>query len=78
MSGLDEYADGCRIQKGADWYPFLSSGGTGRGAGGVGCLSGVSTPKGYKGYKGYKDGLQPESLADGKPPQKVYVPSKRI
>ena len=19
---LDEYADGCRIQKGADWYPF--------------------------------------------------------
>ena len=22
--------------------------------------------KGYKGYKGYKDGLQPESLADGK------------
>ena len=22
--------------------------------------------QGYKGYKGYKDGLQPESLADGK------------
>jgi len=44
VSGLGEYADGCRIQKGAEWYPFLSSVGTGRGVLGVdGPSSGVST-----------------------------------
>jgi hypothetical protein len=31
--------------KGAEWYPFLSGGATGRGALGVGGPSGVSTPK---------------------------------
>jgi len=28
---LDEYADGCRIQRGAAWYPFCLGGSTGRG-----------------------------------------------
>jgi hypothetical protein len=42
---VDEYADGCRIQKGANWYPFLSGQGTGGGVWGVGGTSGVSTPK---------------------------------
>ena len=27
VSGIDEYADGCRIPKGVEWYPFLSGGG---------------------------------------------------
>ena len=45
VSGIDEYADGCRIPKGAEWYPFLSAGGTRRGVWGVGGPSGVSTPK---------------------------------
>ena len=45
VSGLDVYADECRIQKGAEWYPFLSGGGTGRGILGGGGPSGVSTPK---------------------------------
>ena len=45
VSGLDEYADGCRNQKGADWYPFCLGGGTGRGVWGGGGPSGVSTPK---------------------------------
>ena len=31
VSGLDEYADGCLFEKGADWYPFCPGGGTGRG-----------------------------------------------
>jgi len=31
VSGLDEYADGCLFEKGADWYPFCLGGGTGRG-----------------------------------------------
>ena len=30
ISGLDEYADGCLLKKGADWYPFCLGGGTGR------------------------------------------------
>jgi len=30
-SGPDEYAYGCRIKKGADWYPFCLGGGTKRG-----------------------------------------------
>ena len=40
VSGLGEYADGCRSQKG--WYPFCLVGGTGRGVWGVGGLPGVS------------------------------------
>jgi hypothetical protein len=28
---LDQYADGCRIKRGADWYPFCLGGGTGGG-----------------------------------------------
>ena len=43
--GLDEYADGCRIQKGADRYPFCLGGDTGREVWGVGGPSGVSTLK---------------------------------
>ena len=31
ISVLDEYADGCLFEKGADWYPFCPGGGTGRG-----------------------------------------------
>jgi len=45
VSGLGEYADGCRIQKGAEWYPFLSGGGTGRGVLGMGGPLRVSTQK---------------------------------
>jgi hypothetical protein len=44
VSCLDEYADGCRFQKGADWYPFCLGGSTGRGFWGVGGASG-SVPK---------------------------------
>jgi len=44
ISVLDEYVDGCRIQKGADWYPFCLGGGTGRGVWG-GDPSGVYTTK---------------------------------
>ena len=44
ISGLDEYADGCLLKKGADWYPFCLGGGTERGVWGGGG-SGVSTPK---------------------------------
>ena len=29
--GLDVYADGCLFEKGADWYPICTGGGTGRG-----------------------------------------------
>ena len=29
VSGIDEYADGCRIPKGAEWYSFCLGGGTG-------------------------------------------------
>jgi len=45
VSGLDEYADGYRIKKVADWYPFCLGGSTRRGVWGVGGPSGVSTPK---------------------------------
>jgi len=45
VSGLDEYADGCLFEKGADWYPFCLGGGTGRGVWGVGGGSGGSSPK---------------------------------
>jgi hypothetical protein len=45
VSGLDEYADGCIIPKGADWYPFLSGGVTGREAWGVSGLRGVHPKK---------------------------------
>jgi len=31
VSDLDECADGCLFEKGADWYPFCLGGGTGRG-----------------------------------------------
>jgi hypothetical protein len=48
---LDEYADGCRIQKGAEWYPFCLGGGTGRGVWGVGGPSGVSTPKSIRAFQ---------------------------
>jgi len=47
VSYLDEYADGCRIQKGADWYPFLSGGGTGRGVWGGGVPQGCPRQKVY-------------------------------
>jgi hypothetical protein len=57
MSGLDEYADGCKIQEGADWYPFLSGGGTGRGIWGVWCPSEVSTPKSIHAFQIIKNTL---------------------
>ena len=44
VAGLDEYADECLLEKGADWYPFCLGAGSGRGYGGGGS-SGVSTPK---------------------------------
>jgi len=37
VSGLAyDYADGCLLYKGADWYPLCLGGGTGRGVWGVG------------------------------------------
>ena len=50
VSGLDEYADGCLFEKGADWYPSGLGGGTGRGVWGGG-PSGVSTPKSKRAIK---------------------------
>jgi hypothetical protein len=47
VSGLDEYADGCLFEKGADWSPFCLGGGSGRGVWGVGSPSGVPTPQRY-------------------------------
>jgi len=42
ISGLDEYADGCLFEKGADWYPFCPGGGTGRGVWGEGGQGGLA------------------------------------
>ena len=41
VSDVDEYADGCLLRKGADWYPFVRmgapEGGFGEGGGPQGC-----------------------------------------
>jgi len=45
ISGLDEYADGCLFEKGADWYPFCQVGALEVGFGGGGEGGGGSSPK---------------------------------
>ena len=44
VSGLDAFADGYLLKKGADWYPFCLGGALEGGLGGGGG-TGVSTPK---------------------------------
>ena len=51
---LDEYAERCRIQKGADWYLICLGGSTGRGVWGVGGPSKRSTPKSGHAFQKYK------------------------
>jgi hypothetical protein len=50
ISGLDEYADRCLFEKGADWYPFCLVWGTGNGVGGGGGAGG-STPKSIRAFQ---------------------------
>jgi len=45
VAGLDEYADECLLEKGADWYPFCLGAGSGRGYWGGGVLRGVHPKK---------------------------------
>ena len=45
--GLDEYADGCLFEKGADWYPFCLGGGHWKGVWGGGGGRGVHPKKVY-------------------------------
>jgi hypothetical protein len=61
VSGLDEYADGCRIEKEQIGTLFILSGGTGRGVWGVGGTSGVSTPKSIRACPKHKGASCPQT-----------------